>query len=216
MENDSHNCKIRKLSVFNMMECLSEAIHCEMAVPFGGGRICNHTSARQFAIEVQPLIEEAIKLELNVAEIYLSFHHRFHEDASFWWQLAIEEKIHAALLRNGKHSFLGIGIFPGELVGNSLEALINANNELKTILRQMKRDDLLSRATAFNLAIKLEELTGEIHFQHAMQQTEPSSETLRLFQNLNKDDKDHANRIREYMRQNGIEIPAIDSTHSSF
>ena len=189
-----------------MMECLSEVIQCEMAVPFGDGRICNHTSARQFAIEVQPLIEEAIKLELNVAEIYFSFHHRFPEDASFWWQLAIEEKNHAALLRNGKQNFLDVGMFPGELVGSSLEALIKANNELKTILRKVKGGNSLSRAVALNLAIKLEELAGEIHFQQAMQQIEHSSEVLRLFQNLNEDDKDHAGRIREYMLQNGIEI----------
>lgn len=151
------------------------------------------------------LIEEAIKLELNVAEIYLSFHHRFPEDAGFWWKIAIEEKNHAALLRNGKQHFLDAGMFPNELVGNSLEALINANNELKSILRQEEGDAPPSRAAALNLALKLEELAGEIHFQHAMQQTEHPSEAIKLFQSLNEDDKDHADRIRNYMRQKGIE-----------
>ena len=206
LENDSRNCKIRMFGIFNIAECLSEAIHCEMAVPFGGGRICNHTSARQFIIVVQPMIEEAIKLELNVAEIYFSFHHRFHEDASFWWQLAVEEKNHALLLRNVEQNFLNAGMFPSELVGNSLEALINANSELKTILRQVKGGNPPSRASALNLALKLEELAGEIHFQHAMQQVDPPSEAIKLFQSLNEDDKDHADRIRNYMRQNGIEI----------
>ena len=205
-QNDPRDCKIRMFGVFNMMECMSEAIACEMAVPFGEGRICNHASARQFVIKVQPLIEEAIKLELNVAEIYLNFYRRFHEDASFWWQLAIEEKNHAALLRNGKQNFLDTGMFPGELVGSSLEALVNANNELKNILRQEKEAPPSSRAAAFNLALKLEVLAGEIHFQHAMQQTDNPSEVIKLFQGLNQDDKNHADRIRKYMRQNGIEI----------
>ena len=150
------------------------------------------------------LIEEATLLELNVAEIYLSFHHRFPEDASFWWKLAIEEKNHAALLRNGKQYFLSAGMFPEELVCNSLEAITNANKELKNILRQ-EEDAPPSRAVAFNLAMKLEELAGEIHFQHAMQQVKHPSEAIKLFQSLNEDDKDHADRIRNYMRQHGIE-----------
>jgi len=154
--------------------------------------------------DLRQMIEEAIKLELNVAEIYLSFHHRFPEDAGFWWKIAIEEKNHAALLRNGKQFFLDAGMFPDELVGNSLAALIDANNDLKNILRQEKEAPP-SRDVALNLALKLEELAGEIHFQHAMHETGQLSESIKLFQSLNEDDRDHADRIRNYMRQHGIE-----------
>jgi len=154
--------------------------------------------------DLKQLIEEAIKLELNVAEIYLSFHHRFPEDAGFWWKIAIEEKNHAALLRNGKQHFLDAGMFPSDLVGNSLAALIDTNNELKSILRQ-EEEVPPSRAAALNLALKLEELAGEIHFQHALQQAAHPSDAIKLFQSLNEGDKDHADRIRNYMRQNGIE-----------
>ena len=152
---------------------------------------------------MRQLIEEAIKLELNVAEIYLSFHNRFPEDAGFWWKIAIEEKNHAALLRNGKQFFLDAGMFPDNLVGDSLEALIEANNDLENIIRQEKEAPP-SRAVAFNLALKLEESAGEIHFQHAMQQAKHPSEAILLFQSLNEGDKDHAERIRNYMRLNGI------------
>ena len=154
---------------------------------------------------LRQLIDEAIKLELNVADIYLSFHYRFPEDAGFWWKIAIEEKNHAALLRNGKQFFLDAGMFPDELVDTSLEALVGVNNELERILQQEKGDDPPSREAALNLAIKLEELAGEIHFQNAMQQAQHPSEAIKLFQNLNEDDKDHADRIRNYMRQHGIE-----------
>lgn len=153
---------------------------------------------------LKQLIEEAIKLELNVAEIYLSFHYRFPEDANFWWKIAIEEKNHAALLKNGKQFFLDAGMFPSELVGDSLEALVDANNKLENILRQEKEAHP-PRAAALNLAIKLEELAGEVHFQNAMQKAKYPSEAIQLFQSLNEDDKDHANRIRNYMRQHGIE-----------
>jgi hypothetical protein len=44
---------------------------------------------------------------------------------------------------------------------------------------------------------------GEIHFQSAMTKS-TDSEILQLFQTLNQDDKDHAKRIRAYMKEKGI------------
>lgn len=152
------------------------------------------------------LVEEAIKLEFNVAEVYLSFHHRFPEDASFWWDMAREEKNHASLLRSGEQFFLDIGLFPSEIVGASLEALVKLNCELKCILKQERESPPLGRAFAFNLAVKLEESAGEIHFQQAMQEAEHPSEAIKLFQSLNEDNKDHAERMRSYMRQKGIGV----------
>ena len=153
--------------------------------------------------DLQQLIEEATRMEIDVAKIYLGFHHRFHEDADFWWKLAIEEEDHAALLLSGKQYFLDVGMFPRELVDNSLATLKNLNRELECIIRY-EEESPLSRAAAFNLAVKLEESAGEVHFQHAMHETEHPSEALKLFQSLNEADVDHADRIRNYMRKNGI------------
>lgn len=154
-------------------------------------------------LNLRRLIEEAIKLELNMAKAYLSFHHRFAEDASFWGQIATEERNHAALLKIGEQYFLDAGMFPSELLDTSLESLIKANTKLESTLMR-ERDSPLSRASAFNFALKFEESAGEIHFQHAMQNAEHSSEAIKILQCLNEADKDHANRIRSYMRQNGI------------
>lgn len=151
---------------------------------------------------LQQLIEEAIKLELNVSRVYRNFHRMFPQDADFWWRLSIEEKNHAALLESGKRSFLAAGMFPAELVGNSLEALINANHELQSILKDGTPP---SRAAALNIALDLEELAGEIHFQNAIQQADNPSDAIKLFRTLNKNDKDHADRIRKYMLQNDID-----------
>lgn len=79
-------------------------------------------------------------------------------------------KNHAALLENGKRHFLDAGMFPSKLVRDSLAALVNTNTELKTILRQKKGDDPPSGGAALYPALKLEELAGEIHFQHTLQQ----------------------------------------------
>lgn len=153
---------------------------------------------------LQLLIEEAIKLELNVSRAYRNFHRMFHQDAEFWWRLSIEENNHAALLESGKRSFLVAGMFPAELVGNSLEALINANHELQNILKDVKVESP-SRAAALNIALNLEELAGEIHFQNAIQKIDHPSDAIKLFQTLNKNDKDHTGRIRKYMILNDIE-----------
>lgn len=151
------------------------------------------------------LLEESIKLESNIAELYFSFHSRFQEDASFWWNLALEEKCHASLLMSGEQRLLDTGLFPAEIVGESLEALVDMNGTLEGMLRQEKEAPP-SKAVAFNLALKLEESAGEIHFQYAMRKTELLSEALKSFQRLNEDDKNHADRIRNYMHQNGIAI----------
>lgn len=155
--------------------------------------------------DLRPLIEEAIKLELGMARLYLLCHHVFPEDAGFWWKIAIEEEHHAALLRSGEQYFLDAGEFPVELVGSSLAALANFNGEIESIFRQGS-DALPSREFVFNLALKLEESAGEVHFQNAMHETDHPSEAIKLFQSLNEGDKDHAERIRKYMRQNGIDV----------
>lgn len=153
--------------------------------------------------DLRQLIEESIQFELNVAEVYFSFHNRFLEDADFWWKLVIEEKNHAALLVSGKKYFLDAGLFPDGLVDTSLTTLKRLNGELERVIRHEKESPM-SRAAAFNLAIRVEESAGEIHFQHTMHETEHPSEAIKLFQSLNEADMDHADRIRNYMRQKNI------------
>ena len=94
----------------------------------------------------------------------------------------------------------------GAIAWITLETLVKFNNELKYILGQERESPPLGRAFAFNLALKLEESTGEIHFQNVMQEAEQPSEAIKLFQSLNDADKNHAERIRSYMRQKGIGV----------
>ena len=49
--------------------------------------------------KLSKLIDELIKVELNVAKIYMFFSDTFSEDSDFWWQLALEEKDHADRIR---------------------------------------------------------------------------------------------------------------------
>jgi len=158
--------------------------------------------------EFSLLIDESIQLEHNVAKLYSIFHATFPEDADFWWQLVIEEKTHAALIRAGKESFAPIGKFPVELLSSSLQKLREANKKAVTLTRKYL-DTPPSREEAFNIALEFEQSAGEIHFQHFMEK-KADTQVIKIFQKLNKDDKDHAIRLRSYMEKHGIRIRKIN------
>ena len=156
--------------------------------------------------ELSRILDESIQLELNVADLYLSFCHAFAEDKDFWSHLAEEEGYHAALLRSGKLESLDEGQFPAKILATNLDALIKANKEIKELVKEHKQKPPSSRASAFEIAIKVEESTGEIDFSCFIEQ-EADSPALKLFRRLNRDDRDHARRIRNYMREKNIGIP---------
>ncbi len=157
--------------------------------------------------ELSLLLDESIELELNVADLYMIFHRTFAEDAEFWWQLTLEEKNHGALLRSGKDCFAPIGKFPVDLLSATLQELKKANTDLVTLIKQYRASPP-SREAAFNVALKIERSAGEIHFQEFMEK-ETESNLAELFQQLNRDDKDHETRLRSYMEDHTVQI--IDS-----
>ena len=154
--------------------------------------------------DINGLAEESINLELNVSEIYDLFQSYFADDANLWWQLALEEKDHAGLIRHGIEKFEPIREFPHEILCDSLQDLKSTNKKLRFLLKQFK-DIPPSREQAFNTALEIEASAGELHFQLFMDK-ETSSEIDELFQFMNREDKNHAERIRSYMKDNGISI----------
>lgn len=155
--------------------------------------------------ELSRILEETIQLELNVADLYISFGHAFPEDKDFWSLLAVEEGNHAALLRSGKLESLDKGHFPEKILTTNLDALIKVNKEVKALVTQRQQKPP-SRASAFEIAIKVEESTGEIDFSCFMEQA-AGSPASKLFSRVTSEDRDHARRIRNYMREKGIGIP---------
>jgi len=144
------------------------------------------------------LIDESIRLELNVADLYLCFQAAFPADADFWWALALEEKNHAALVRSLREHFLPAGLVPKDLLASSLETVRETNREIRGLLAKYRRVPP-TREEAFRTACQLEEGAAEIHFQEFMDR-EGSSELERIFQRLNADDKDHLKKLRAYLR----------------
>lgn len=147
------------------------------------------------------LIEESIKLELNVADLYMIFSKAFPEDHDFWQELHLEENRHADLIKTAKDIRLpGYG-FPHKLLASSLKELRKANNKILSLLRKYKKNPP-SRELAFEVAVSVEESAGELHFQRTMDKL-PDSGIMKILQELNADEKDHAKRIRAYRESQG-------------
>ncbi|UCB46408.1 MAG: hypothetical protein JSV25_02995 [Spirochaetota bacterium] len=142
------------------------------------------------------LIEQSIQLELKVADLYKILSSFFPEDTNFWMQLHEEEKRHASLISKG-YVHLSRRRFPLELIASSIQELIEKNNKLDQLIKEYNKNPP-SREVAFKKAIDIEKSAGEFHFQQAVTYS-PSSRIMGVFQQLNKDDKDHERRIIDYM-----------------
>ncbi|MGB0130930.1 rubrerythrin family protein [Chlorobium sp.] len=148
-------------------------------------------------------LDESIKLELNLAKLYTVLNDLFPEDEDFWWQLAMEERGHAALLQQEKKQPQPLEFFPENLLAGDLEALIQANSRIAGLIEQYTKTTP-SRKEAFSTALELELAAGESHFQNFLD-TPSHSPSVEIFKQLNQEDRDHAERIKAYMRENGID-----------
>jgi len=155
-------------------------------------------------VDLTLILDEFICLELKVAEIYNFFHETFLEDKDFWWGLCQEERNHAALIKSAKDVFLPLGKYPSVFLSISLDDLRESNKELYNILDKYKKARI-SRKDAFKIALQLENLAGEKHYQKFMAK-KTSSKLDELFQKLNCEGKNHANRLKSYMKKHGIDI----------
>ncbi|MDF7823717.1 hypothetical protein P4B35_06800 [Pontiellaceae bacterium B12227] len=143
------------------------------------------------------LIEESIRLELNISELYKLFAETHPEDNEFWWQLHLEEKSHATLIRAARDSFIKRGKFPFNLVTDSISTLQESNLKVRKLIECFQQNPP-GRTEACHTAIDLEQEVGEVHYTQFMEKkAENVVETV--FQQLNRDDKDHEDRIRAYL-----------------
>ena len=104
------------------------------------------------AADLDNYLNEAIELELNVSDLYLLFYNLFPMDSNFWWNLTIEEKNHAALLKNLKDLYHVCHEFPEEIFSANIEEsageahfqAFTESNELPDpfeVFRQLNMDD---------------------------------------------------------------------------
>ena len=96
------------------------------------------------------IADESIELELNLAKLYTNFSHIFQKDSNFWWNLSLEEKNHAAMLKSVREYFMPADVYPPEILSSKLQPLVETNQMLEKLLKDHK-DAPPSRESAFNL-----------------------------------------------------------------
>ncbi len=153
--------------------------------------------------EIEKIIDESIKLELNVSNLYTIFQKIFPDDGDFWAHLVLEEQHHASLIKDARDTFMSERS-AHDLLAPKLEMLEIVNGKLSALLEEYSKT-APSRETAFNVALNLEESAGEVHFQRGMEKAETSTVVM-VFQVLSINDMNHADRIRAYMNEKGIDI----------
>ena len=141
-----------------------------------------------------------------MADLYSIFYATLEQHTEFWWKLHLEERNHASLIRTVRDYFDPIGIHPKDLLLEDLHE-INHCNAIITDLIKRYNNQSPDEAEAFNIALTLEKTASEAHYQHFMSSHEQLSS---LFRRLNKDDKDHLERIKAYMELNDIPVTKIE------
>ncbi len=147
-------------------------------------------------------LDESIKLELNLATLYTLFHDRFAEDEDFWWDLAMEERGHASLLQQEKEQPQPQEFFPDNLLAKDLQALVDTNIRITALIAEYTAKTP-SRVDALQSAYTIEMAAGESHFQQFLD-SPSNSFAANMFKQLNQEDRDHAERIREYIKENKL------------
>ena len=149
---------------------------------------------------LEALLDEAIRHELTVSLLYFEFFQAFPDDADLWWTLSVEENGHAGLLEAGRKLFGSA--YGEEILPARVEDLAEANCKLEKLLEQMEQQPL-SREAACRIALEIETTTDGMIFENALRHAE-STAGSKISERIRRDDQRHAERIRAYMKDQGI------------
>jgi len=76
---------------------------------------------------LEQLMDESIKLERNVADVYKIFLTTFPEDSELWSKLIREEEKHADVIQSMRSSLLLLRQFPSGILTSSMKMLKKTN-----------------------------------------------------------------------------------------
>ena len=149
---------------------------------------------------LEALLDEAIRHEHTVSLLYFEFFQAFPDDADLWWTLSVEESGHAGLLEAGRRLFGSE--YGEEILPARVEYLTEANRTLENLLEQM-REQPLSREAACRIALEIETTTDGMIFENALQPAQDAAVPT-VAERIRRDDQRHAERIRAFMKEQGI------------
>jgi methylthioribose-1-phosphate isomerase len=149
------------------------------------------------------ILEESIKLEKSIGNLYMLFHTYYTEDKTFWYRMATDEQKHATIIE-GLRPWINLGARIDDFLLDDLQELKDKNSAIEAIIEKAE-EEKPTRETAFNLAYRIEVTASEIHYQKIMTE-QTDNKLLVAMQELCNADKDHQKRIRKMMDTIGIKL----------
>ena len=122
----------------------------------------------------EELLKEAIKAEINMAELYKWYAENFTEDREFWGTIAEEERKHASLIRLAQ-DVLTEEKLAQIFVYDDLDKLKQVNRMMGDLI-QKYGEDPPSKEEAYKLAADMESGSFESFYQKKMTDAPESSE----------------------------------------
>ncbi len=147
------------------------------------------------------IMEEAVKLEENISELYRTYSKIFSEDKDFWTTLAREEVKHATLLKGLKEIYLGKENFPDQMIYDKIDEMKDVNRNIEDIIKKYKTNSPPIKE-AYEFAYNIENSSYELHYQNQLEKK--STSLMEMFKRLNSFDKNHAERIDMLIKEKGI------------
>jgi len=154
--------------------------------------------------DLMSIADISIEIELLVSEIYDLFSRYFAADSGFWAAIAGDERNHASIIQGGRSNYSPSDkLFPTALLNQTLRPLIDNRRSLMHLINKLELEPP-SRGEAFAIALEIEDSAGEGSFQAAFEQVFPP-ESFSIYKEMVAECVDHAEKIRNYMKQCGIE-----------
>ncbi len=144
---------------------------------------------------IEHVINESIKYELDVYKLYTLFSETFVDDSEFWETLANEERNHASILRKSKSFFHKDNKMMNVISVEDINTIKECRNIIKFHTDEFRKNP--TQNIAYKIAIKLENSKVEKNYQKFMNKL-PDNELAKVFHMLNGEEMDHLKRIQEY------------------
>ena len=151
--------------------------------------------------DISESLRVCIAVEATTAEIYHAISRLFPRVKSFWQGLALSEENHTKILLEASRLY-SAGILNEDIVPTSLPHVY----ETFALVRDSKKKveaATLSLKNAFDMALEIENSTGESYFQEVISQ-ETDSEVVSKLRDLLIDEELHKNKIQKVMNSMGF------------
>lgn len=152
------------------------------------------------------ILDESVDLEYTISLLYFLFSQTFPQTSLFWGRLWIEEQDHANLLKTCCDMIDKNDVDTRDIVWPDLEKVKSIDQRIRELIVQYeKKPPPLQEA--LSTALQIEQAAEEYQIRVTEESPLPQdhSEALEIVRKLNSDERNHAQRIGEYMEISGLE-----------